>query len=84
VDRIDWARPILAAPSTKFKGGKLPDVAVDRTYAVRPEAMPVRFSQNLWVAGAEAGTWYFDAFGRAVAGLSTDGYDGRFTIENAP
>jgi hypothetical protein len=45
--------------------------------------MPVRFDQNLWAKGCEGGVWYFDHQGRALAGLSPDGYDARYFIANA-
>jgi hypothetical protein len=80
---IDWARPIVAIPAERHGGGRIASVSLAYRYAERADAMPVRFDQNLWAKGCEGGVWYFDHQGRALAGLSPDGYDARYFIANA-
>ena len=80
---IDWERPIVAVPTVKFAGGRLPSVTVDRSFAARDDAVAIRVDQNIFVVGGPTGTWYFNHKGLAVGGMTPDGYDARFTLCNA-
>lgn len=80
---VDWSKPLLAVPTERFKGGKLPEVRVNREYHREPNNVPVRFDRNLWTNHDNGGTWYFTDDGHAVGGKMPEGYGGMFVVRNA-
>lgn len=61
--------------------GKEINVSVDLSYHNRGDGtVPIKFPENIWVKGAQAGTWYVNEEGYVTCGISPNGYEGRFRV----
>jgi hypothetical protein len=57
MEQVDWSQPIAAVPAPKYRGGTIPRVEIDKTYAARTGAAAVRLSRNIWADTPDSGTW---------------------------
>jgi hypothetical protein len=76
---VDWSLPLEAVD---LRGAKNFSVAIDPSYSRNHEGIPVRFHRNVWTGDADGGTWYFNNAGQAIGGMSEDGYNGRYILNN--